>query len=782
MTQPVATLMSQISKKHRDVVHKIYEHSGANLSRDEFFERTKEKSLTEPGNPLYTPFSIERRSFKKTTYGCTDEEAEAMMVAEVYAIDLTARGVARRLMTEDPGELESALSLNARLDWVHTCYPSQPWGTSYPHVWKALNGLAAGDIEVAHAIFRARHHDSDHGHKTTLLIYDAVEAIVMKDRRAQVRLAPRIAGCSAPDADRAIFETLHGIIEADSSSVAKGLERVLATFRRRAQDLLNHELIISFTAHGLAELAYWVSPKLLADFQVDRPLPWDRGYYHWLRRKPRSNAYRDLSPHSSLLNRWVHDLEEPDWWRRKREPEEAGSEESQAVPLPSDCAPGFLMIRAAGPVRRHQFWHTLQLRHIGRTEMESNLGSDEKMIPWLKNDWIRSDIRPWLFSVQFKGERWIHCIESRAALVSVERLASNKDLHVLTASFDPQENRTIAQYYQKGSIAAELVAAGKAEDPLEVLSFQSSVKTKAFLKRCQTVRQALDGFFAAFDAKARELAALEEKGGFRVLGSDGQAVRAGELEELAITYYVPLTAADSPATARLYAAFQTGDVEAARQAIADGASLEFVPDRMTSPLSMVLLYYDRGDWPGIAKLLVEAGAPIDDYDRDDPPICRAISPLISDEESIIRRLQAILALGADINSPARHAGDQGFPALHLAIRRTVPQVVLFLLGQGADLDARNADDQTALELAESMAQEYLQGNSAGGADADASAAEEASPGLTPPETSARLLSFAPEAVARRRIQIARLLRDVTAQRKDGSQGRPRKVKRKGIPD
>ena len=96
-----------------------------------------------------------------------------------------------------------------------------------------------------------------------------------------------------PDCYRAILETLHGIIEADSPSVAAGLERVLATFRR--QELFDYETIISFHAHALAELAYWVSPKLLADFDVDRPLPWDREYYHWLRRKPRSTAYRDLS-------------------------------------------------------------------------------------------------------------------------------------------------------------------------------------------------------------------------------------------------------------------------------------------------------------------------------------------------------------------------------------------------------------------------------------------------------------------------------------------------------
>ena len=549
MSQTDPTLISQISKKHREVVHRILVHRGGNLSRDEFFHRAKEQSMTEPGSMENTTHYVQHI---KHIYGCTHEEAEAMVVASDYESSLLERGLARRIMTEDPGELEAALSLSARLDWIRTCYPSQPSGTSYPDIWNALRGLAAGDIEVARAIFRARRHDSRGGHKPTVLIYDAVEAIVMNDRPAQARIAPRIATCNMPDWFRAVLETLQGIIEADSSIVAAGLERVLATFRRQ-QDPLDYEIIISLHAHGLAELAYWVSPELLAEFDVDRPLPWDRAYYHWLRRKPRTTAYRDLSAYSGLLNRWVHDLEEPGWWRRalesagEKQPtsdsasisEDAGSEESEWVHISAGCASACLMIRAAAPARRNRASHSLQLRDIGRTEMETVSGSAEQMIPWLNNDLMRGNTRPWLLSVRFKGESWIHCIASRPTLVSVERLASNKDLQVLTANFDPQENRTAASFIKGGTIAAELTLSGKGDDSLDVLLFKSSVNTKAFLKRCQTVRQAVDGFFAEFDAKPRELVVIEADGNLRLMASKGQAIRATELDELAITYYTP---------------------------------------------------------------------------------------------------------------------------------------------------------------------------------------------------------------------------------------------------
>ena len=47
--------------------------------------------------------------------------------------------------------------------------------------------------------------------------------------------------------------------------------------------------------------------------------------------------------------------------------------------------------------------------------------------------------------------------------------------------------------------------------------------------------------------KAREIAVLKPGGGLRLLSSDGQAIRVSELEELGMTCYAPLTAAEKPA-------------------------------------------------------------------------------------------------------------------------------------------------------------------------------------------------------------------------------------------
>lgn len=107
---------------------------------------------------------------------------------------------------------------------------------------------------------------------------------------------------------------MYGIITRDPAIVAAEFEQVIRKGRRF--QFLGYEMVICLIAHALAELAYWVSPDLMPDFDINRPLPWDREYYKYLCRPNRSQKYLDLSRHSSLLHRWIHDLEEPGWWAK----------------------------------------------------------------------------------------------------------------------------------------------------------------------------------------------------------------------------------------------------------------------------------------------------------------------------------------------------------------------------------------------------------------------------------------------------------------------------------
>ncbi len=148
-------------------------------------------------------------------------------------------------------------------------------------------------------------------------------------------------------------------------------------------------------------------------------------------------------------------------------------------------------------------------------------GSPAEMADWLKcSGWTAK--LTWVIFARFKGESWIHCIASRPGLVPVEELGRSKDLQILTVAFDPGENQTRVLFHNKGSIAAELTALGKGEDPLGAHSFKSSVKVKTFLKRCKTVREAVDGFFAAQGAVRRDLAVAQVNGLLELRGAVGE--------------------------------------------------------------------------------------------------------------------------------------------------------------------------------------------------------------------------------------------------------------------
>jgi hypothetical protein len=312
MATQKSSLIRQFPEKHRELVRRILERDGGKLSRSQFYSQTKKRESKEIEKYSGLMFYDLRLRNLNEHYGCSDDEAEAMAAARIYGQQLLRRGLARRIVHDDPAELEAALWLATRIEWIESCPPSRLVGERYPEIWIILRGLAAGDLDVARAFFGPRPRKLSGGHKSTVLVYNTVQAIVTKNQRAQSLLRPELEYANAPDCDRAILRTLHGIISADATAVAVNLERVVATFHRTV--LQEEEKVIAILAHGLAELAHWVSPGLLAEFDLDRPLPWDSGYHRWLHRRNRSTKYRDMSMYSALLHRWIHDLEEPAWW------------------------------------------------------------------------------------------------------------------------------------------------------------------------------------------------------------------------------------------------------------------------------------------------------------------------------------------------------------------------------------------------------------------------------------------------------------------------------------
>src|SRR5262249_39778436 len=142
------------------------------LSREQYFRRNKKHWSSEidkrSGKTLYA-ILLENI---QTSESCTEDEAAAMAIASLYSWELLPRGVARRLIQNDLGELEAALSLGARIAWLQSSLPQRRQADLYPNIWTVFHGLAASDIDVAQAFFGGRGRALTGGHRPTVLIYN----------------------------------------------------------------------------------------------------------------------------------------------------------------------------------------------------------------------------------------------------------------------------------------------------------------------------------------------------------------------------------------------------------------------------------------------------------------------------------------------------------------------------------------------------------------------------------------------------------------------------------
>ena len=172
--------------------------------------------------------------------------------------------------------------------------------------------------------------------------------------------------------------------------------------------------------------------------------------------------------------------------------------------------------------------HALERRDIGRTEGAIfSSGSGDEMIPWLKNDLMCSgDTRPWLLSVRFKGEGWIHCIESRPGCL---RRTARRQRRT-SGSHRPLRSRRkphcCAILQARNDRGRAHPCRGRKNDCARCARVQVIGKYKGVSQVLPNGAKALDGFFAEFDARPRDLVVMEAKGGLRLMASDGKAARA----------------------------------------------------------------------------------------------------------------------------------------------------------------------------------------------------------------------------------------------------------------
>ena len=164
-----------------------------------------------------------------------------------------------------------------------------------------------------------------------------------------------------------------------------------------------------------------------------------------------------------------------------------------------------------------------------------------------------------------------------------------------------------------------------------------------------------------------------------------------------------------PEAPKLFEAIEAGDIKSVRQWLAAGRPKDaLIVDRWKGPIS-ALRAACLGGRLGIARLLLDAGAPIEGAHDDAGPLEES-TPLIDCIRSgSIRLAKRLIAAGADVNS-LRDAGAEGkiSPLLHL-VGPCIPinedgtfpiagiaELVEQLAKAGADLDTADRFGNTAL--------------------------------------------------------------------------------------
>ena len=308
------TLIQTLPEKQRKIVRQIYKREQCELTHTQYFRANVREWKANTDRHSGKSHYDEMRENLARDRELTSEELDALILANFFGFELERRGIAKRIVDESPSEMAKALSLSARLKWIERGnHPSEVW----VDLWHLLNAaLASGDTAVAIRNLETVPKRIRGGHKPTVAIYNTVRAIMTEDATEQKKLIASNARSNPPECYRAITCALRGIVIRDADYFAESLDYVLSTFRRL--ESRQHEQIVCLIGHGIAELAVWVSPELMSSFDIEQKMPWDSGYFRYLRRTKQSAGHLKLDTHSKLLHQWVNDLDEPKWWQRNK--------------------------------------------------------------------------------------------------------------------------------------------------------------------------------------------------------------------------------------------------------------------------------------------------------------------------------------------------------------------------------------------------------------------------------------------------------------------------------
>lgn len=291
----------------------------------------------------------------------------------------------------------------------------------------------------------------------------------------------------------------------------------------------------------------------------------------------------------------------------------------------------------------------------------------------------------WLLAVEFSGQKW-------AALFC--NCASSEEIVRANDSNNRLEIAHIGYLRARGGWFVSVQKAGK-----QVVGFQQEHADGSGFEKFQEVCETL-----GLEPRQRSVRANQKQ--FQVLGVRGTPVKSGVAGYL-LYHGHALTEGESPSSDKLAKGIEFRNSTLIREAVAEGASLETLPESSTYPLMAALYKCGRTRWEEAAETLLELGCDIEGVPGEDPPIICATQSFVNEATSL-GILEFLMKHGAQVDA----RGTNGNTALFdQAVYRRIPSIEL-LLKHGADPDATTKSGKTIVEwVKERIAQDHRHGYS-----------------------------------------------------------------------
>ncbi|MGL4421375.1 MAG: hypothetical protein ACRCZF_11960 [Gemmataceae bacterium] len=229
-------------------------------------------------------------------------------------------GINRRVWLDDPAEMAQFVSYSARTNWLREGHSlgikSLP--AAYVGVAIAVGDWAFVERTLAFSPFPLRKGDSwvrigtyspeAPAESDALLgyLHGKFEDAEMAMRWLETR--------NSSEQDRHGRECVWGLLQNDPRRFLAGLEAVRDGTRKvRGTTDLEYRLV-SLSLHGYFELALNRNPALVVGWDVDQPLPWDTGLYHWRRSGVSALTEKHLEGLDPYTASRILTLPRPHWW------------------------------------------------------------------------------------------------------------------------------------------------------------------------------------------------------------------------------------------------------------------------------------------------------------------------------------------------------------------------------------------------------------------------------------------------------------------------------------